>query len=218
VTRVKICGIRDKAHVLAAATAGADFIGMVFAPSHRRITPAEACELSCAAKKASSTMQVVGVFVNAPASEVNRIAALCALDWVQLSGDESWEYCDEIIMPIIKTIRATPQHHEEIYANVATGNRLFSNQGFITLLDSHAENEYGGTGTTCDWELAHKIARQFPVILAGGLTPENVGKAIKIASPWGVDVSSGVEVAKIKDTGKIQAFINAVRRADDSTR
>jgi len=88
-TRVKICGIRDKTHALAAVEAGADFIGLVFAPSQRQVSPAKACEIASDVKKSSDTTKVVGVFVNAPSFQVNELADFCALDWVQLSGDES---------------------------------------------------------------------------------------------------------------------------------
>jgi len=213
-TRVKICGIRDKNHALAAVEAGADFIGLVFAPSHRQVTPAEAYEIASTVKKSSNTVEVVGVFVNAPSSQVNRIADSCALDRVQLSGDESWKYCREIIKPIIKAIRTGQQSPEEIYAELSAGSKLLSMQKFTTLLDSQVEDKYGGTGVTFDWNLAQQVAKRVPVIVAGGLDPENVAQVIEAVAPWGVDVSSGVEVGGVKDTGKIRAFIEAVRKAE----
>ncbi|GAG03267.1 unnamed protein product, partial [marine sediment metagenome] len=120
-TRVKICGIRDKTHALAAVEAGADFIGLVFAPSQRQVSPAKACEIASAVKKSSDATKVVGVFVNAPSSQVNEIADFCALDLVQLSGDESWEYCREVVGPVIKAIRVGRQSPEELYAELSTG-------------------------------------------------------------------------------------------------
>jgi len=213
-TCVKICGIKDKNHALAAVEAGADFIGLVFAPSRRQVTPAEAYELASAVKKSGSTTEVVGVFVNIAPSEINKIAALCALDWVQLSGDESWEYCRELIKPIIKAIRIGQQCPEEIYAELVAGSKLLSRQKFIALLDSQVEGKYGGTGLTFDWKLAQQVAKRFPTIIAGGLNPENVAQAIELAAPWGVDVSSGVEVGGVKDIAKIKAFIEAVKKAD----
>ena len=275
-TRVKICGIRDKSHALAAVEAGADFIGLVFAPSQRQVTPAEAFEIANAVKKSGDTLraapskgegigeisknfnylaakpQVVGVFVNTPISEVNKIADFCALDWVQLSGDESWEYCHKIVKPIIKAIRVGQQSPEDIYnvilsaaknlkTELSAGSKLLSShlratpskggreglkensivlrqsrKRFITLLDSHVEGKYGGTGLTFDWKLAQQVARRFPVIIAGGLDPENVAQVIETVAPWGVDVSSGVEVGGVKDIVRIRAFIEAVRRTDAS--
>jgi len=218
-TRVKICGIRDKAHALAAVEAGADFIGLVFAPSKRQVTPTQACEIASAVKKSSNPddigTKVVGVFVNAPASQVNEIADFCALDWVQLSGDESWEYCREVVEPVIKAIRIGQQSPEELYAELSTRGKLLPLQRFITLLDSQVEGKYGGTGESFNWNLAQQVAKRFPVIIAGGLDPKNVAKLIETVRPWGVDVSSGVETGGVKDIAKIRMFIEAVRKADE---
>jgi len=210
-TRVKICGIRDKNHALAAVEAGADFIGLVFAPSKRQVTPNQACEIVSAVKKSSDATKVVGVFVNAPASQVNEIADFCALDCVQLSGDESWEYCREIIEPIIKAIRIGQQSPEELCAELSAGGELLPAQRFITLLDSQVEGKYGGTGESFNWNLAQQVAEKFPVIIAGGLDPKNVARLIETVRPWGVDVSSGVESNGLKDASKIRAFVKAVR-------
>ncbi len=215
-TRVKICGIRDKNHALAAVEAGADFIGLVFAPSKRQVSPAKACEIASTVKESNNSIQVVGVFVNAPSSQVNELTDFCALDWVQLSGDESWEYCREVVKPIIKAIRVGWQSPEELYAELSTGRRLLSAQKFIPLLDSQVEGKYGGTGEGFDWKLAQEAAKRFPIIVAGGIGPENVARLIETVAPWGVDVSSGVETGGVKDPAKIKAFIEAVRRADES--
>ena len=217
-TRIKICGIREEVHALAAVEAGADFIGFVFAPTRRQVSPAKTREIVDTVKKSSSAIKPVGVFVDTPASEVNRIADFCGLDWVQLSGNESWEYCRQIARPIIKAIRIGQQLREEINAELTVGLKTLSPQRFITLLDSQVEGKYGGTGITFNWRLAQQVAKEFPVIIAGGLNPENVAQAIEIATPWGVDVSSGVETDGTKDIAKIKAFIEAVRRTDDNKR
>ena len=218
-TRVKICGISQKAHALAVIEAGADFIGLVFTQSQRQVTLPQAQDIVGAVKKCSEATEVVGVFVNMPADEVNRIAHSCNLDWVQLSGDEPWEYCHQITKPLIKAVRIKGgQHAEEICADLASGARVLSSQRYIYLLDSQVKGKYGGTGMSFDWNLARQAAEHFPVIIAGGLTPENVAQAIEMAAPWGVDVSSGVEVGGVKDIAKIKTFIEAVRRADDSQR
>ena len=217
-TRIKICGIREEVHALAAVEAGVDFIGFVFAPTRRQVSPAKAREIVDTVKKSSSAIKPVGVFVDTPASEVNRIADFCGLDWVQLSGNESWEYCRQIARPIIKAIRIGQQLREEINAELTVGLKTLSPQRFITLLDSQVEGKYGGTGITFNWRLAQQVAKEFPVIIAGGLNPENVAQAIEIATPWGVDVSSGVETDGTKDIAKIKAFIEAVRRTDDNKR
>ena len=218
-TRVKICGIREKAHALAAIEAGADFIGLVFAPSRRQVTPAQAGEIVNAAKSRSDAIDTVGVFVNMPATEVNNIAGSCNLDWVQLSGDESWEYCRQISRPVIKAIRIRQgQSPEQILADLATWAKILTSKKYLYLLDSEVEGRYGGTGTTFDWALARQATKQSPVIIAGGLTPENVAEVIEMVAPWGVDVSSGVETGGVKDIAKIEAFIEAVRKADDNKR
>ncbi len=218
-TQVKICGIKEKAHALAVIEAGGDFIGLVFAPSQRQVTPAQAQEIVSTVKKCSDATVVVGVFVNMPAPEVNRIANSCHLDWVQLSGDEPWEYCRQITKPLIKAVRIRgEQRPEEICADLTSGARVLSSQRYIYLLDSQVKGKYGGTGMTFDWSLARQATERFPVIIAGGLTPENVAQAIGIVAPWGVDVASGVEVGGVKDIVKIRVFIEAVRRADDSQR
>jgi len=218
-TRVKICGIRQKAHASAVIEAGADFIGLVFAPSQRQVTLSQAQDIVGAVKKRSEATAVVGVFVNMPADKVNRIASSCNLDWVQLSGDEPWEYCHQITTPLIKAVRIKEgQRPEEICADLSAGARVLASQRYIYLLDSRVKGKYGGTGMTFEWSLAQQAAEHFPVIIAGGLTPENVAQAIKIVTPWGVDVSSGVEVDGIKDIVKIKTFIETVRRADDSQR
>jgi len=218
-TRVKICGIREEAHALAVIEAGSDFIGLVFAPSQRQVTLDQARSIVSAVKRCSENIAVVGVFVNMSVPEVNGIADSCKLDWVQLSGDEPWEYCCQITKPLIKTIRIShDQHPQEIYANLATGVGLLSNQRYLYLLDSQVKGKYGGTGMTFDWSSARQAAERFPVIIAGGLAPENVAQAIETVTPWGVDVSSGVEVGGVKDIAKIRAFIEAVRGADDHKR
>ena len=217
-TRVKICGITERAHALAVAEAGADFLGLVFAPSKRQLAPQEARRIAEAVRKANNAIEIVGVFVNTPPAEVNQTAAFCRLDRVQLSGDESWEYCREITLPIIKALRVGRQRPEEICATLTAGASLLSPKRFIALLDSQVKGKYGGTGTRFNWRTAEQVARRFPTIIAGGLEPDNVAEAIKTVAPWGVDVSSGVEVGGVKDVAKIRAFIEAARRADENKR
>jgi phosphoribosylanthranilate isomerase len=215
-TRVKICGIKEKSHALGASKAGADFIGLVMAPSPRRVTVTQAQELVSVIKEYGQATEVVGVFVNMPAPVVNQIARDCNLDWVQLSGNETWGYCQMINRPLIKVAHIAEQSPEEIGDYLAHGCEALSGQRYLYLLDSKVEDRYGGTGIAFDWKLAGTVARRFPVIIAGGLTPENVGEAIKMVAPWGVDASSGVEINGVKSINRIKAFVEAVRRADDS--
>lgn len=211
-TRVKICGLKDKAHALVAAEAGADFIGMVFAPCPRQVTVAQAYEIAQAVRKSRSAVQVVGVFVDTAPPVINQIADAC-LDWVQLSGNESWELCRQIKKPVIKAVRMGKEP-KKLATIMATGEKMLDGLKHLYLLDSDVRGKFGGTGTTFDWSQARPLTGAFPVVIAGGLTPQNVAQAIKIAAPWGVDVSSGVETDGVKDVAKITAFIEAVRRAD----
>lgn len=201
--RIKVCGIKTEADAIGAASSGADFIGVVFAPSRRQVTAENARSISAALKASGGKARLVGVFVNAAADDVNRVAEECALDLVQLSGDETFEYCALIERPVIKAVRVGKQLPE-----------IVRKDGLICLLDTHVAGIYGGTGETFDWSLAQEASRRFPVILAGGLTPENVAHAIEQVRPWGVDVSSGVETGGVKDMEKINSFIAAARRVD----
>jgi len=214
-TRIKICGIGDKAHALAAVEAGADFIGLVFALSQRQVSPAKAREIASAVKKSSDVTKVVGVFVNAPSSQVNELANFCALDWVQLSGDESWEYCREVVRPVIKAIRVDQQSPEELYAELSAGSKLLPAQDLSPFLTPGLKANMAEQEKAFNWNLAQEVAKRFLVIIAGGLDPRNVARLIKRVAPWGVDVSSGVEMGGVKDIAKIKAFIEAVRKADE---
>jgi len=213
VTRVKICGITEVTYARAAIEAGADLIGVVFAPSPRQVTRDKAREIVAAVKE--HNLPAVGVFVNMPAAAVNAAAADCGLDWVQLSGDESWEYCQQMEKPVIKTIHISPEWDEEkLLAHLKEGKRALGSRSSIYLLDTFVEQKYGGTGKVFAWETARRAVEKFPVIIAGGLNPENVGKMVSGLRPWGVDVSSGVESQGVKDVAKIKAFVQAVRSAD----
>ena len=211
-TRIKICGIRDKTHALAAVQAGADFIGLVFAASRRQVSLQKALPLVEAMRGPRSRAAAVGVFVNAAAQEVNHIADYCQLDWVQLSGDETWQYCQELKKAIIKVIHVSSgQKTDEILADIETGYQLLPEKELVCLLDSRVGAAYGGTGQVFNWQLAREISVRFPVMIAGGLTQANVGRLVREVQPWGVDVSTGVESNGLKDASKIRAFIKAVR-------
>jgi phosphoribosylanthranilate isomerase len=217
-TKIKICGVTQGEHAFTAAGAGADFIGLVLAPSRRQVSLDEAIPLAMAVHNVNPATEIVGVFVDFDAGAVNRIADALQLNWVQLSGGETWAYCRKITRPIIKVIHMAEQSSADIIAAIETGIREMEGRKLMFLLDTAKKDFYGGTGETFDWSVAKDVAARYPVIIAGGLTPENVGRLIEEVHPWGVDVSSGVETDGRKDTHKIQAFIQAVRKANNTLR
>jgi len=214
-TRVKICGVTQPSHALVAAEAGAAMVGVVFAESRRKVSLEQARAISEALKERHLSTEVVGLFVNRPAREVNRVASQCGLDVVQLSGNESWEFCQDVEKPVIKAVRVRPgMDAGGLLAHLHQGMKALGGKRLRFLVDAHVEGSYGGTGATADWDVAGQLAAELPIILAGGLTAENVGQAIEQVRPWCVDVSSGVESGGIKDATKIRSFLDAVRKAD----
>ncbi len=214
VTKIKICGLSEVEHILTAGETGADFVGMVFAPSKRQVTPEKAVEMVKAVKEIDRPPAVVGVFVNTPAAEVNRIAAECDLDLVQLSGDEDWQYCLEIERPVIKVIHISENDSvERVVAEIEHGFEILQGRDVLYLLDTTQDDAYGGTGQSFSRHIAAGVAQRLPVIIAGGLDPENIAGMVDEVHPWGVDVSSGVETDGKKDSSKIKDFIGEVRTA-----
>lgn len=197
-TRIKICGITNVKDALAAVQCGADALGFVFAESPRKVEPKEAREII---SQVPPFVATVGVFVDEPADQVWEVALSCRLDTLQFHGHESPEYCRGFDKGVIKAFRVKDRSiiHEIDRYNVEA-----------YLLDSSAG---GGTGVRFDWDLVREIERR--IILAGGLTPENVGEAIRKIRPYAVDVSTGVEQSPgKKDHHKIEEFIRNVRHCD----
>lgn len=197
--RVKICGIADVPSALVASEAGADAIGLIFAPSRRQVTPERAREITAALPPFISK---VGVFVDDDHHRIEDLAAACGLQAVQLHGAESPEFCEGFRVPVIKAIRVQD-------ASSLAGLSDYQVSAF--LLDTYDASALGGTGKAFDWALATRTARTHRVILSGGLTSENVMSALTRVHPYGVDVSSGVETDGTKDHAKIRAFIRRVR-------
>lgn len=198
--RIKICGMQDVATALAAAEAGADAVGMVFAPSKRQVSPKIARGICQALPPFVSK---VGVFVDAKAEVVKEIAELCGLDTLQFHGQESVAYCSQFSQTVIKAF----QIKEE--ASLA---QLAEFELHTLLLDSFSVGQMGGTGRVFPWDLASKAGQVYRIILAGGLSADNVLTAIRAVQPYGVDVSSGVESNGKKDSRKIREFITTIRR------
>lgn len=200
--RSKICGITRVEDALAAAAAGADAIGLVFyARSPRAVSVAQARQIIAALPPFVTT---VGLFVDAGREELRQILAQVPLDLLQFHGDESAEQCEGHGRPYIKALRV--KAGDDVAAQVA---RYPGAAG--VLLDTFVEGVPGGTGLAFDWSLVPSGLSK-PVILAGGLTPENVAAAIARVRPYAVDVSGGVESAKgIKDADKVRAFIRAAQ-------
>jgi phosphoribosylanthranilate isomerase len=212
VTRVKICGVRELEHALAALDAGADLLGFVFyRPSHRYLTPEQARELIASVRRERDrSWLAVGLFVNEPPGFVERVVRDCALDLAQLSGDEDRAYCAAMTVPFLKVERPIRAGNAADLARSAAPATWGATR---VLLDAAVAGRYGGTGEALDWAALSDVASD--CILAGGLTPANVAQAVAAARPWGVDVSSGVERDKRKDSGLIRVFIAEVQRADE---
>jgi len=196
--QVKICGITSIEDALMAVEAGADLIGLNFYPkSPRFLSREKAASIAGALKALPKPPTLVGVFVNETAETMKLVLDDCGLDLAQLSGDEPNEVLESMGERGFKVLRTNQ-------SPTAT-NRLL-------LFDAHTAGHYGGTGQMADWELAAQLATQCRLLLAGGLTPENVAAAVTRVRPWGVDVASGVESSPgVKDRSKVQSFIERAK-------
>jgi len=201
--KVKVCGITRSEDAFAAAELGAEFLGFNFWPqSPRAIRPDHAQKVIAELK---AGIKIAGVFVNQPLEQVNEIAKSLRLDFVQLHGDESQQYCRQVKAPVIKALRLGS---EQDLAPIDSYTEV------LWLIDSRTKS-FGGSGIRPDWGLAKKARDRIgQIILAGGLTPANVQAAIKAVSPWAVDVASGAESSPgIKDQDKLKKFFQAVKNA-----
>lgn len=201
-TRIKICGIRRVEDARAAAAAGAAAIGLVFWPESPRAVDRETARAIVTALPVG--VPAIGVFVNQSVGDINDTIDAVGLFGVQLHGDEPLDVIARIRRPVVRAMTLeTAARIDEVPAHVTV------------LLDAHDPVRRGGTGVVVDWARAAAIARRRPIVLAGGLTPENVGAAIDLVGPYAVDVSSGVEREPgAKDHARITAFVSAVADAD----
>lgn len=199
--KIKICGMTQLKDAVYAAKHGADAVGFIFyKKSPRSVTMKAARDMIL---KLPPFVDTVGVFVNEPVDRVNKVAEYCGLDLVQLHGEESPAYCRKIRRRVIKAFRVKDlQSIKQL--------EKYSVTGF--LLDTFCEDLHGGTGKVFDWNLVHPAKKTGPVILAGGLTPQNIRQAISQTRPYGVDVCSGVEkIPGVKDPEKVRAFLENIR-------
>ncbi len=203
-TRIKVCGFTREADLDGALALGVDAVGFVlYPPSPRAVTVARAAEL---ARRVPPFVARVGLFVNEDTGAVERAAREAALDLLQFHGDESAEYCERFGLPYIKAVRVRPETDLLECADRFRGARAL-------LLDAWSE-AWGGSGKRFDWSLIPP-SLPMPLILSGGLDPDNVAEAVRNIRPAAVDVSSGVESAKgIKDVARVAAFISGVEHGE----
>ena len=201
-TRIKICGITRAQDARAAAESGADAIGLIFyPPSPRNVNLVQARSIIAGLPP---FVTVVGLFVDPSRDQVEAVLRACSINLLQFHGDEAPDFCGGFGLPFIKAARVRADADLVQYLSPYSAA-----QGW--LLDAYHDRLYGGTGASFDWNLIPQGLDR-PVILSGGLTPENVGAAVRQVRPWAVDVSSGVEATKgIKDAAKIAAFIAGVK-------
>jgi phosphoribosylanthranilate isomerase len=205
VTAVKICGITRVEDALAAAHAGAHAIGLVFHPASPRYVQID--QARAIARSLPPFITVVALFVEPDPQTVHDVLREVPIQLLQFHGDETPEFCAQFPLPYIKAVRMAPGADLLQYAAAHRGAKGL-------LVDAYSERVYGGSGESFDWRTLPRTL-PLPVVLAGGLTPQNVAEAIRIARPWAVDVSSGVEREKgVKDADKIAAFIRGARDAD----
>jgi len=207
-TWVKVCGITNLADALAAANAGADAIGFVFADSPRQVSVQTAARISPALPK---DLERVGVFVNAPLELVRGVAQVCGLTMVQLHGREDPEYCAAIGRDVFSVIKAVRLAGEDSLSGLAD----YKDSVHAFLLDAYVVGMAGGTGQTIDYALAARARETLgkKVIVAGGLGPDNVAEAVRKVRPFGVDASSRLEAGPgRKDHGLVRRYIEEARR------
>ena len=200
--KIKICGIKTVTEALAAMDAGADLIGFNFYPKSSRYIEVGRCRDIMSVMRKYGHITYVGVFVNASVTEIYATLETLGLSLAQLHGEETPEMMIALAGKAFKAFRGVPQSLDGFARDQAPA----------LLIDAAVKGAYGGTGITADWDRAAELAKRYPLLLAGGLTPENVAEAVRRVSPWGVDVASGVESSPgVKDANKMQAFVREIK-------
>ena len=204
----------------AAVEAGADYLGFNFYPKSARYIEKNACaEMASVLKREHPRIKLVGVFVNSTVEEIKDILATCSLDLAQLHGDETPGMVSAFNGKAFKAIRLSSSESVEtsVYPFLKSVSPSVDESALPALLvDASVKGVYGGSGVTADWAAAAELAKKYPLLLAGGLTPENVAEAVSGVKPWGVDVASGVESEPgRKDPRKMKSFVQAVKQTMD---
>jgi len=216
-TKIKICGITNLNDALAAIDAGADLLGFNFYPKSPRYIDIGICRgITSKLRHRSAHVVFVGVFVNTSVAEIHATLETCGLELAQLHGDEPPEMLEALNGRAFKAIRVSAS------TSVTTSVYPFQKSAPVSashptlLIDAAVKGVYGGSGVIADWSAAEKLAKQFPLLLAGGLRPENVGAALGQVHPWGVDVASGVESSpRTKNAEQMKKFVAAVKLIDN---
>jgi phosphoribosylanthranilate isomerase len=205
-TKIKICGIKTVNDALAAMDAGTDLIGFNFYQKSPRYIDVGMCRnIMLVMRRYGGSIMFVGVFVNASSGEIQATMETCGLNLAQLHGDEPSDMLNALEGKAFKAFRGVPQ----------SINGFAKQDAPALLVDASVKGIYGGSGVTADWNGAAELAKKYPLLLAGGLTPKNVAQAVRQVKPWGVDVASGVEYAPgRKDANRMKAFVQAVRRSE----
>lgn len=211
---VKLCGLRDADSARVAVEAGADALGFILAPSRRQVSPTDIRAIRDELGSVFETLPpIVGVVVNESSHEIERLVAESGIDMVQLAGDESPDVLDEIDVPVVKAFRFDAETTFDEALRRIDPWVSAANPVQHVHVEGHAIGQFGGAGARVDWELAAGIAERFPILLAGGLDPDNVVEAVDRVKPFGVDVSSGTETDGAKDPAKLRAFVANARSA-----
>ena len=221
---VKICALTNVVDATAALDAGADFLGVIFAPKSKRVVSiASAKEIALLVQSRQSPISLpvldvvyhrpilVGVFQNQTVDEVNRIATEVGLDFIQLHGDESPDMPTLLQKPVIRALGVNADSRmEDVWKEIERFRPFVS----AILLDTKTSSAFGGAGQAFDWNIARNVSKLMPVIVAGGLNPENVAYCVGLVTPFAVDVASGVESEIIgkKDHRKMQEFVNNTKK------
>ena len=204
---VKICGITRPQDAELAIDLGASAVGFIFWPGSPRLVDSGVARTI--AGSVPDGVKKVGVFVDAGADDIMRTMDAVGLDIAQLHGHESPEFCRQLSASGRTVIKAVGLDDD------GRVNFAAFDPDLVLLVDAHDPERFGGTGKTANWDAARDIAATRPLVLAGGLTPDNVAEAVSLVAPWGVDVASGVEQSPgVKDPARVRAFVQAVRAAD----